>query len=352
MVGYSHRTSQCSARSKHMSQGKHDQSSCEFTDLSQDENQQVQEYLLRQKDFNISTRQSTRPDHNFLFLIDLHRPTKPEVLKHQDTHGPALQREATVVVFYGVKELPHSEHTVTIGEYMLMFQFLEVLHESFRVDAQKKLNMFEQMPRDIWTPEYKELVNYISIMSVEELWDAYSVGTIVKTPWEDYGSLNPRTRPLQLGPQLMSPEGARYSVRHNQVLYLDWSFAFGLSAVTGMRVFDVRFRNERILYELSVQEAMTVYGSETPGLAMTKFLVSSIELPHSEHTVTIGEYMLMFQFLEVNVFLTLSRFLHKSFRVDAQKKLNAFEQMPRDIWTPEYKELVNHIRHRGRTTAL
>ncbi|KAK7879696.1 hypothetical protein WMY93_033597 [Mugilogobius chulae] len=126
-------------------------------------------------------------------------------------------------------------------------------------------------------------------MSVEELWDAYSTGTvdkIVKTLWEDYGSLKPRTRPLQLGPQLMSPEGARYSVRHNQVLYLDWSFAFGLSAVTGMRVFDVRFRNEHILYELSVQEAMSVYGSVTPGMGMTKFLDSSLRLDYCNSLLT------------------------------------------------------------------
>ncbi|KAK7879693.1 hypothetical protein WMY93_033594 [Mugilogobius chulae] len=142
--------------------------------------EEVQEYLLRQKDLNISTRQSTRPDHNFLFLIDLHRPTKPEVLKHQDAHGPAPQRGHSSGLLWGQsshqdvtlerygKELPLSAWNVTIGECMLMFQFLEVkvflplsrfLHESFRVDAQKKLNAFEQMPRGIWTGEHKTWIS-------------------------------------------------------------------------------------------------------------------------------------------------------------------------------------------------
>lgn len=60
------------------------------------------------------------------------------------------------------------------------------------------------------------------------------------------------------------------------VVYLDWSFAFGLSPLRGMRVFDVRYNGERIVYELSVQEAMSVYGSVTPNLMLTKFLDGSL----------------------------------------------------------------------------
>ncbi|KAK7938252.1 hypothetical protein WMY93_001578 [Mugilogobius chulae] len=313
LIAYSRRTPQCASRSKHAPVGKHDERSRVFADLTQDEYLQVQQYMLQQKDLDISTRQSTRPDENFLFLIDLHVPTKSEVLKYLDAQGPAPRREATVVVFYGARgfikeylvgplpnpnshrdvtrtrygtELPLSARTVTIGEYMLMFQFLEVnvflplstlMHESFGVDAQKKLNAFEQMPRGIragerktWISFFRDLsglyiqpvgfevlVNHVStnssqwrvervlyngqyFMSVEELRDAYSAGTvkkIEKTPWEDYGSLKPRTRPLQLGPQL---------------------------------------------------EAMSVYGSVTPGMGMTKFLDSSIGIGRFAHELVRG----------------------------------------------------------------
>uniref|UniRef100_A0A8C6WUD1 Amine oxidase n=1 Tax=Neogobius melanostomus TaxID=47308 RepID=A0A8C6WUD1_9GOBI len=355
---------QCAARSRHALRGKHDAKSRVFADLSRDEYAQVQEYMLLQKDLCISTRQSTRPDENFLFLIELRVPRKAEVLTYLDAQGPAPRREATVVVYYGtegyVKEyevgplpnpsyhrdvtrerygvdLPLSARSVTIGEYILLFQFIEdrvfsplstLLWESFGVDHEHQLKPFEQMPRGLraddrhtWMSFCRELsglyiqpvgfevlVNHRSTNasrwrvervfyngqyfdSVDALQDAYSAGTvkkIVKTPWEDYGSLKPRTRPLQLGPQLVNPEGARYSVSHNHILYMDWSFAFGLSAATGMRVFDVRFRDERILYELSVQEAMSVYGSMTPGLGMTKFLDSGFGIGRFAHELVRG----------------------------------------------------------------
>lgn len=364
IVVHSRKTPQCMTKKMHALQGKHDERSGVFADLSWDEYVQVQNYMLRQKDLDISTRQVTRPDQNFLFFIDLRVPCKLEVLRYLDAGGSKPQREATVVVFFGAKgyikeydvgplpnptyhndvtrkrygtELPLGSRTVTIGEYMQLFRFIEekvfshlstLLRESFGVDHEHKLNIFEQMPRGVrtgdrktWLSFHRDLsgmyiqpvglevqVDHRSVnasewrvervlyngqyfTSVEELQDAYNVGSvqkIVNKPWVDYGSLKPRREPLQVGPQLVSPEGARYNVSHNHVLYLDWSFAFGLSSATGMRVFDVRFRNERIVYELSVQEAMSVYGSVTPGMGMTKFLDMSIGIGRFAHELVRG----------------------------------------------------------------
>ncbi|KAJ4932145.1 hypothetical protein JOQ06_010572 [Pogonophryne albipinna] len=55
-----------------------------------------------------------------------------------------------------------------------------------------------------------------------------------------------------------------------------------------MRVFDVRFNDERIVYELSVQEAMSVYGSVTPGMILTNFLDSSIGIGRFAHELVRG----------------------------------------------------------------
>lgn len=59
-------------------------------------------------------------------------------------------------------------------------------------------------------------------------------------------------------------------------------------SLSGMRVFDVRFKEERIAYELSVQEAMSVYGSATPCLMMTKFLDSSVGIGRFAHELVRG----------------------------------------------------------------
>lgn len=234
--------------------------------------------------------------------------------------------------------LPINARTVTVGEYAELFGFLQrevfdklkvLVKESFDADDADGLHPFEQMPRGVRAGERKTWISFFRAMegmyihpvgfevrvdhgsvnssawtvdrvlyngqyfdSVDALQRAYEEGaTIEKIVYKkspDYGSLRPRASPPQVGPQVFSPEGKRYSVGGNHVIYLDWSFAFGLSSLTGMRVFDVRFKNERILYELSVQEAMSVYGSVTPGMVLTKFLDSSIGIGRFAHELTRG----------------------------------------------------------------
>ncbi|XP_061568309.1 retina-specific copper amine oxidase [Cololabis saira] len=361
---HSSRRPKCSARRASPPPNKHDPRSRVFADLSRDEYLQVQRYLVGQKDLDISTRQTTRPDQNFLFLIDLALPKKAEALAFLDQNEAEPERQATAVVFFGstgfIKEylvwpLPNpskhkdvtqeryhmdlrtSKRTVTVGEYALMFHFFDtevfsklgkLLRESFGVVPPGTLNAFEQMPRGVRSGDRKTWVSFFRDMSgmyihpvglevllnhenanasgwrveqllyngqnfssVEQLRQDYEAGKVDKIVYSkprDYGSLKPRTRPLQVGPQQFYMEGRRFSVQDNHVAYLDWSFAFGLSALTGMRVFDVRFRGERIVYELSVQEAMSVYGSVTPGMILTKFLDSSIGIGRFAHELLRG----------------------------------------------------------------
>lgn len=361
---HSSRAPKCSAQRVHPLRGKHDERSLVFADLTQEEYLQVQQYMIDEKDLDISTNQITKPSGNFLFLIDLNLPKKSNALNYLDGKGAKPAREATVVVFHGAQgyikeyvvgplpkptyhrdvtkerykmELPISARTVTIGEYALLFLFLEhevfsklekLMKESFDVGSDKKLDAFEQMPRGVrsgdrktWISFFRDmsglyihpvgfevLVNHESVNAsnwrverllyngqyfdtVEELKQKYDAGSVKKIVYKespDYGSLKPRHKPLQVGPQLFYADGKRYSVSNNHVLYLDWTFAFGLSSLTGMRVFDVRFKGERIVYELSVQEAMSVYGSVTPGMILTKFLDSSIGIGRFAHELVRG----------------------------------------------------------------
>ncbi|KAM9393286.1 primary amine oxidase, liver isozyme-like [Pholidichthys leucotaenia] len=361
---HSSRAPKCSNRRVHPLQGKHDERSLIFADLTREEYLQVREFMVKKKDLDISTNQLTKPSENFLFLIDLSLPKKAEALDYLDNKGNKPKREARVVVFHGTKgyikeyvvgplpnpttikdvtkeryqrEIPITARTVTIGEYALLFKFFEtevvsklekVMRESFGVDPNRKLNGFEGMPRGVqsgdrktWVGFYRDvegmylhpvgfevLVNHESLNAsqwrverllyngrlfnnAEDLNQAYEKGSVEKIVFKEspnYASLKPRNKPLQIGPQLFYAEGKRYSISNNHVLYLDWSFAFGLSSFTGMRVFDVRFRGERIAYELSVQEAMSVYGSSTPGMMLTKFLDSSIGIGRFAHELIRG----------------------------------------------------------------
>lgn len=60
-------------------------------------------------------------------------------------------------------------------------------------------------------------------------------------------------------PQVSEPGGHRYYQKGNHVEYLGWSFFLSHDVQTGLALFDVRYRNERIAYEISLSEAAAVY---------------------------------------------------------------------------------------------
>ncbi|XP_025969344.2 amine oxidase [copper-containing] 3-like [Dromaius novaehollandiae] len=89
------------------------------------------------------------------------------------------------------------------------------------------------------------------------------------------GSMRPQRPPGPPAPLSYEPQGPRYRVHRNRVTFQGWSFAFGMSPSSGPRLFDVRFRGERLLYELSLQEALALYGSNCPGGMSTRYLDGS-----------------------------------------------------------------------------
>ncbi|XP_068023130.1 amine oxidase [copper-containing] 3 isoform X2 [Melanerpes formicivorus] len=91
----------------------------------------------------------------------------------------------------------------------------------------------------------------------------------------EFSSMKPRAPPAAPFPLQFEPQGPRYSVRNNRVLFQGWSFAFGISVSRGLRLFDIRHQGERVAYEISVQEALSVYGSNCPGGMSTRYMDGS-----------------------------------------------------------------------------
>ncbi|NXI48135.1 AOC3 oxidase, partial [Galbula dea] len=89
------------------------------------------------------------------------------------------------------------------------------------------------------------------------------------------GSMRPRRPPGSPGPLQYEPQGARYSVRDNRVTFQGWSITFGMNPNSGPRLFDIRYRGKRIVYELSLQEAVALYGSNCPAGMSTRYLDGS-----------------------------------------------------------------------------
>ena len=72
------------------------------------------------------------------------------------------------------------------------------------------------------------------------------------------------TEPLR-GPDTYYPDGKRYETDGHHVKWQGWDIDFTVPSVTGMALYDVRFQNERIIYELSLQELSVRYsGGNSP----------------------------------------------------------------------------------------
>ncbi|XP_063158047.1 membrane primary amine oxidase-like [Candoia aspera] len=90
-----------------------------------------------------------------------------------------------------------------------------------------------------------------------------------------FSSMKPKVHPANLGPLNYEPFGPRYSVKNNQVHSSSWSFAYRMALHRGPQLFDIRFKNERVVYELSVQDTMSIYGSSNPGGMSIRYMDGS-----------------------------------------------------------------------------
>ncbi|KAI1389577.1 copper amine oxidase [Hypoxylon trugodes] len=133
--------------------------------------------------------------------------------------------------------------------------------------------------------------------TVGDLRAAFEAGELVEEfyqPSDDDWALvkyNPEmgTRELEekFAPQNLEVGGKRYKIDPEQkyVEYLGWSFYVAHTRTLGIMLYDIRFKGERILYELSMQEAAAQYGGFQPKAATTLYHDThfSLGFPLSRH---------------------------------------------------------------------
>ncbi|XP_077827877.1 amine oxidase [copper-containing] 3 isoform X3 [Macaca mulatta] len=115
---------------------------------------------------------------------------------------------------------------------------------------------------------------YDSLAQLEAQFEAGLVN-VVLIPDNGTGgswSLKSPVPPGPAPPLQFHPQGPRFSVQGRRVASSLWTFSFGLGAFSGPRIFDVRFQGERLVYEISLQEALAVYGGNSPAAMMTRYV--------------------------------------------------------------------------------
>ncbi|KAJ7340875.1 amine oxidase catalytic domain-containing protein [Mycena albidolilacea] len=138
--------------------------------------------------------------------------------------------------------------------------------------------------------------------TTEEFLEAYSNGTLKRssppeTPGADEQSWPGRERrgrkrdlDERAGPRQVSFNGPRYRVdKDNQwVTWMGWAFYLSFARDMGMSLWDVRFRGERILYEVSPQEALAVYSGSDPHQGSTVFLDGGFGMGTATRALMVG----------------------------------------------------------------
>ncbi|KAH7309881.1 lysyl oxidase [Stachybotrys elegans] len=119
--------------------------------------------------------------------------------------------------------------------------------------------------------------------SVAELREAYEAGELSNeikqtrnTDWAmlDYKpELGQRDLESKLAPQSLEIGGKRYRVdeKERYVEYMGWSFYVAYTRTLGVTYHDIKYKGERILYELSLQEAAAQYAGFQPKAANTVY---------------------------------------------------------------------------------
>ena len=77
------------------------------------------------------------------------------------------------------------------------------------------------------------------------------------------------------GPTLVEPHGKRFTVHNNKVKYMNWQVEYGIRSTGGLALYDVRFKNQRIAYEVSLQEGVAYYSGYDPETSNTHYIDSN-----------------------------------------------------------------------------
>lgn len=144
----------------------------------------------------------------------------------------------------------------------------------------------------------KIVYNNQSFASADDLLKAYNGKTlkISKNPAPSKEKLfssyerrgDPQPAKPSRGPELFEPDGKRYSIDRERVEYMGWEFEFRVDSINGMELYDIRFKGDRIVYELSIQEAIATYTGYYPSQTHMYYLDGNWRLGMSSFELVPG----------------------------------------------------------------
>ncbi|KAK3581494.1 hypothetical protein CHS0354_031829 [Potamilus streckersoni] len=130
-----------------------------------------------------------------------------------------------------------------------------------------------------WYPHSYYYLNQGPYRTVSDLVSAYNNNIIrkVRLPAGYRNTLRKKSYPKrdiylplreyadQPGARSYMPQGPRFSISGTRIKWMDWSFHISGGQLKGPALFDIRFKGNRIAYELAVNDISLVYGMDSSG---------------------------------------------------------------------------------------
>ncbi|XP_054080290.1 membrane primary amine oxidase-like isoform X2 [Rissa tridactyla] len=282
-----------------------------FADLTPEELAQVVRYLQGNLGVQLVDASRAKPSDNCIASVDVQVPAKAEVLQFLDGGGARPRREALAVLYFGNQPDPN------VTEYVVGPLPTPVYHRD--VTVQKYGGKVPYHRRPMLGSEYEQVGAFLETVAfaaaptfLKEVfeYDGTNVAFQTTAPhgfrsgdrkswfivFQNVSGFFVHPVGLEVLVDHSSLDISRWAVSrvfYNGQYYRDmvqlesayvqgrisvekaWSFAFGMSVTTGLRLFDIRHKGERVAYEISVQEALSVYGSNCPGGMSTRYMDGS-----------------------------------------------------------------------------
>ncbi|KAF8600307.1 amine oxidase catalytic domain-containing protein [Ceratobasidium sp. AG-I] len=338
-----------------------------WASLTRSETKEVQDWMYRQKGFNLTRMENARMNDNTLWLIESILPNKTDALRYVDKNGETPAKYARVILYSGglstpliqeymVGPLPISSNTThTPFSYVYqnstggvggsgVFPFNARSADSIEEFVQSFMTPLENITKDLiggsytgskddqlsyswqgpnsydgnWRRSWVFFVGagngarylaptglfaYIDISgtdpsrwflrrivynhqiynSADEFSAAYYSGSLLRAVKPDLKHQDWSTRKRKgparalddrAAPRNVLVEGGRVKAdkEAQYVEWMGWSFYLGFNRDTGLTLWNIKFKGERIIYELSLQEALSHYGGNDPVQSSTAYL--------------------------------------------------------------------------------
>ncbi|XP_010124351.1 PREDICTED: membrane primary amine oxidase-like [Chlamydotis macqueenii] len=211
-----------------------------FADLTPEEMAQVVRYLQGNLGVQLVDASRAKPSDNCIASVDVQLPAKAEVLRFLDGGGPRPPREALAVLYFGNQPDPN------VTEYVVGPLPTPAYHRDVTVQKYGRKVPYHRRP--MLGSEYEQVGAFLETMAFP------AAPTFLKEVFEYDGT--------NVAFQSTAPHGFHSGDRKS------WFIVF-------QNVSGFRHKGERVAYEISVQEALSVYGSNCPGGMSTRYMDGS-----------------------------------------------------------------------------